>query len=196
MIRIAVTLPQIGPGEPRFVREILERGWDYVHLRHPGATLAEMRRLIEAVPQECHGRLRLHGHFELTNEFNLGGLHLNGRCPLAPRLYAGKLSRSCHSIEETRRFPETEYVTLSPIFDSISKAGYKGAFSQEQLKGLRARDHVVALGGICPQRIPRLAPYPFYGVALSGYLFSADDADTLIKRIQEIDNQINICFNS
>ena len=112
MMRIAVTGTDPRHDEGEWIATILREGWDAVHLRHPAASLSEMRRLIESVPQQFHSRLRLHGHFELINEFNVGGLHLNRRCPAPPANYRGGLSRSCHTIEEIATADShLEYVT-------------------------------------------------------------------------------------
>lgn len=169
-IRIFITPEDIEPDEPRRIADVLDAGWDYVHLRHPAASLRDMRTLIEAVPQRYHGRLRLHGHFSLAAEFNLGGLHLNRRCPAPPDFYTGPLSRSCHSIEEATAADGCDYVTLSPIFDSISKPGYHAAFADADLRRLNhiSRPLVIALGGITPQRIALLQDYNFAGYAVKG----------------------------
>lgn len=101
--------------EAAAVCALLDAGWHRVHLRHPGASRTDVRKLIEAIPQAFHSCLVLHGHFDLCNDFNLGGLHLNHRCPDAPALYRGALSRSCHSIDELRKCTGLAYATLSPI---------------------------------------------------------------------------------
>ena len=153
------------------ISALLTAGWFRVHLRHPGASRNEIRHIIESIPQELHSHIVLHGHFDLINEFNLGGLHLNRRCPSAPRQYNGALSRSCHSIPELADCPPGmyEYVTLSPVFDSISKSSYPSAFSREQLLMLdRVATPVIALGGISPDNISQLSPYNFSGYAMLG----------------------------
>lgn len=171
MIRIAIT-PEHLDDESRealTARVLLESGWDRVHLRHPGASRTDIRRLIEAIPQELHDRLVLHGHFDLCNEFNLGGLHLNHRCPAPPALYRGPLSRSCHSVEELRQCTKLAYATLSPIFDSISKQGYGSRFSDAALAELSGiTTPVIALGGVTPEQIPVLRSYNFKGFAMLG----------------------------
>lgn len=172
MIKIAITPELIDESrEYLHIRAILDAGWDRVHLRHPSASLSDIRRLIEAIPQHYHRKIVLHGHFELCNYFNLGGLHLNSRCPVAPKLYHGGLSKSCHSIEELKQAGNLTYVTLSPIFDSISKNGYIAAFSHDDLKRLDGIDTpVIALGGVTPQRIKTLEQYNFSGFAMLGSL--------------------------
>lgn len=174
LLRIAITPEEITDSEPQWVTRILDRGWDMVHLRHPMASLRDMRNLIEAIPQRYHSRLRLHGHFILTNEFNLGGIHLNRRCPMPPDNYSGPYSRSCHSLEEIAASSACDYVTLSPIFDSISKIGYKAAFSHTELLRLNeiTSPLVIALGGIIPERIEELTRYNFGGYAVKGAISS------------------------
>lgn len=172
MKRIAIT-PEIldGRTEPLLIRTILESGWDRVHLRHPAASRNEIQRVIEAIPQELHGRIVLHGHFDLVNYFNLGGLHLNHRCQTAPANYHGALSKSCHSIDEVNRSADYNYVMLSPIFDSISKLGYRSAFTSKELSALpRASVPVIALGGIDPSRIASVREFGFDGFAMLGAL--------------------------
>ncbi|MBQ9077883.1 MAG: thiamine phosphate synthase [Muribaculaceae bacterium] len=188
--RIAITPPEISTGEADYITVILDAGWDYVHLRHPKASTSEVRRIIESIPQQHHRRLKLHGHFELINEFNLGGLHLNHRCPAPPALYSGALSKSCHSIEETADIGRYEYVTLSPIFDSISKTGYKAAFTDRALTEIPP-SKVIALGGITPERLHDVMQYPFSGIAVLGYLFNATDSKNLRQRIAEFETKLN-----
>lgn len=186
MMRIAITPPDIQEDEPRRIMAILDAGWDKVHLRHPSATLTEMRRLIEAMPQRMHGRMRLHGHFELLNEFNLGGIQLNSRCTVPPANYTGRYSRSCHTVEETRAATGCDYVTLSPIFDSISKHGYRSNFREEDFAALPA-GKVIALGGITPDNITIVRQYPFAGYAVLGYLFGVP-FNEFARRLQQFDN--------
>lgn len=189
MQRIAITTPEIRSDEPVMIRTILDNGWDRIHLRHPDASLRDVRRLIESIPQKYHSRLRLHGHFALINEFNIGGLHLNHRCPAPPPHYNGLLSRSCHSIDEIRTCRDMEYVTLSPIFDSISKSGYHSAFSPAELQSLSevASVPVIALGGVTPHNVGTLTNYGFAGFATLGYLMGAKDNDDLRLRLLQFD---------
>lgn len=187
MKRIAITSTEIFDQEASYIVTILDAGWDYVHLRHPSATLRDMRRVIEAVPQKYHRRLRLHGHFELVNEFNLGGLHLNSRCPLAPENYNGSVSRTCHSLDEVKNVGSVEYVTLSPIFDSVSKVGYNAAFGRDELSSIVKDDKVIALGGVTPHTVAELSRYGFIGYAVLGYLFNSPDVSILKNRLDEFE---------
>lgn len=188
MMRIAITGTEPRPDEGEWIATILREGWDAVHLRHPAASLNEMRRVIESVPQQFHSRLRLHGHFELTNEFNIGGLHLNSRCPAPPANYRGRLSRSCHSVGEIASADSAlEYVTLSPVFDSISKPGYTAAFSDSDLSEIETFSSpiVIALGGVTPRHIDVIRRWGFGGYAVLGYLWEATGRHDLVDRLRQ-----------
>lgn len=169
--RIAVTPEEPFDDEGRRINALLDSGaFTDVHLRHPRTSLRRMMEIIAGVAPRHHGRLHLHGHFDLTNEFNLGGLHLNRRCPLPPEGYAGCLSASCHTLSEIERCRRAglSYVTLSPVFDSLSKAGYRAAFTPEELRSLDGVSgiDVIALGGVTPARLAELAAYNFAGYAM------------------------------
>lgn len=170
-LRIFITSEEIQDGEADRIADLLDSGlWDIAHIRHPQATLRDMRNLIESIPQRLHRRLRIHGHFCLASEFNLGGLHLNRRCPALPAFYDGPHSRSCHSITEVLDSADCDYVMLSPIFDSISKQGYNAAFTDRDLMKLNDIEcpRVIALGGVTPERLSRLSEYKFSGYAVKG----------------------------
>ncbi len=180
---IAVITPhEIADDEALKVTALLRTGAaDVVHLRHPGATLRQMRFLIESVPQCWHGRLRLHGHFALLDEFNLAGPHLNSRCPEWHRPVlpgAGHwhptITRSCHSASELADIDRYEYVTLSPVYPSISKPGYGAVSPLSHLTPDVAGKPVVALGGVTPQNLDELHRAGFSGAALLGAVWQGD----------------------
>lgn len=189
MKKIAITPEKDFANEILFICKILSEGFDYVHIRKPNSSLREVRNLIESIPQEFHNKLKLHGHFELINEFNIGGLHLNHRCPAPPQNCSLRLSRSCHSLKELSEAPERyEYMFLSPIFDSISKSGYKSAFKDEEITNglIEYPGKVIALGGITGENISRIKDYGFAGGAFLGYLFNSESIGILSERIKII----------
>lgn len=167
---IAITPESPVADEGAKAAALLRGGFARVHLRHPGALRRDIQAIIEAVPPEFHSRLVLHGHFDLVHDFNLGGLHLNHRCPTPPAGYRGCLSCSCHSIDELDGAKEFAYVTLSPILDSVSKTGYRGRFTLTQLLEIPAvtKVPVIALGGITPEKVIMLKSLPFSGYAMLG----------------------------
>lgn len=169
---IVITTPDFRPDEAKVIPRLLDEGIDRVHLRKPGAADTDLRRLIEALPAELYPRLTLHDDLPLATEYGLGGVHLNGRNPEPPDGFRGLVSRSCHTFDETASCPREDYLFLSPIFDSISKHGYRAAFSEAALREAAARgvlgERVYALGGVEPGLLPRVKEYGFGGAALLG----------------------------
>lgn len=155
---------------------------DFVHIRKPDETTRTVRALIEAIPQQFHCRLRLHGHFVLLNEFNLAGAQLGQRCPEAPKSARG-ISRSCHSTEELENCTGMDYATLSPVFLSISKPGYHSATSLSTVPpGMPCP--VIALGGVTPSRFEALAAGGYSGAAMLGWMWDKGSAlEVKLRRI-------------
>lgn len=170
---IVITSPEFLQGEADFIDRLFGHGLDRLHLRKPGAEIGECRRLLDGISREWLPRIVVHDNFGLCREYGLGGVHLNGRNPMAPPNHEGSVSRSCHSLEEISRYKgECDYLTLSPIFNSISKQGYMAAFGPGQLAAARDSGlidrRVIALGGVTLENIPRVKELGFGGVAILG----------------------------
>lgn len=179
---IVITSPGFLQGEADFIDRLFGHGLDRLHLRKPGADIGECRRLLDGISREWLPRIVVHDNFGLCREYGLGGVHLNGRNPMAPPNHEGSVSRSCHSLEEISRYKgECDYLTLSPIFNSISKQGYMAAFGPGQLAAARDSGlidrRVIALGGVTLENIPRVKELGFGGVAILGDVWQrmADD---------------------
>lgn len=169
-----ITLPWFFVGEAaRIVALLQRREVDYVHIRKPEARWEDMEKLVESIPQACRNRIVLHDHFPLAEKYRLFGIHLNRRNPEVPRGWKGSVSRSCHSLEEVVRWKDRcDYVTLSPIFDSISKAGYRSAFTREEIaeaarKGI-IDEKVMALGGVTFNKMKEVTAMGFGGGMILG----------------------------
>ena len=118
----------------------------------------------------------IHDYPELYEEFSLKGIHVNKNVPSLPHDYKGYRTRSCHSLEEVQRYKEEyDYVFLSPIFDSISKVGYRSGFTKEELLEASAMgiidEKVIALGGVTFDKIPYLKKLNFGGAAMIGGIY-------------------------
>lgn len=184
-ITIAITPEKPVEEEASKIAMLLDGGIRYVHLRHPEATEAELAAIIEDVPERLRGRVRLHSHFALIDRCGLGGAHLNSRWS---SYYGrtGTLSRSCHTLKELADMTLYEYVTLSPIYDSISKEGYRSAFNPAAVCNEIAGRNVIALGGVTPDRFRELAEAGFIGAAMLGYLWGTPSLIELQNRIQTV----------
>lgn len=177
---IVITLPDFFDREADAITAKFQAGLSGLHLRKPESTAEELRSLLSRIPAVYHDRIVIHEHFELIDEFNLRGIHLNRRNPEPPKSVKRTkyhVSCSCHGIAElTQRKAEGftygdgshgdfAYLSLSPIFNSISKQGYNAAFTPQELLEAKANgiiDHrVAALGGIDHDNIATLSDYGF-----------------------------------
>lgn len=170
---IVITLPNFFDGEAEQIVRLLRSSVDLVHIRKPQATLHDVETLLGQIPREYHSRLVLHDHHSLAATYHLYGVHLNSRNPLPPAGWKGSVSRSCHSLEEVAEWKDRcRYVSLSPVFDSISKQGYRAAFTASQLAQARAQgiiDHrVLALGGVTFSRLDEVLRMGFGGAMILG----------------------------
>lgn len=182
-ITIAITAPEANAAgaeaEAAQVRALIETdAVEFVHLRKPDMSEEYMRTLIEAIPLDMRCRLTLHDHFNPALSAGIGGLHLNSRFSEPPAQWQGRLSRSCHTLEEAKEWaanPAINYVTLSPVFDSISKPGHHAAFTLKDLEGKLPKGKVIALGGVTPERFGQLQHYGFAGASMLGYIWEGGD---------------------
>lgn len=204
MRTIIITRPEFFEGETELVNELFRLGMERLHLRKPQATEKEMTEWLDQIDRPFRHLIVLHDYHELAHTYGLGGIHLNRRNPEIPAWVANEkaqrdftLSRSCHSIEEvSNSFQPSasqpilfDYVTLSPIFDSISKVGYGAAFSHQELRQARQEglfDHpVYALGGISLDRLTDVHDMGFYGAAILGDLWRSNPLYQLQKILMQ-----------
>ena len=172
---IVITRPDFFEGEAAKIAQLLQSGRaDLVHIRKPRASQSEVEQLLFSIPSELYSRLVLHDHHSLAIKYGLRGVHLNSRNPEPPAGWSGAVSISCHTLSELsecRRKPYA-YMSLSPIFDSISKRGYRSAFSADDIAAARSQglidERVMALGGITFDKITEIKEMGFGGAMILG----------------------------
>lgn len=215
---IVITTETFFDGEADAVNLLFENRLDTLHLRKPHASLQETKDFLFRIKSCFRARIVIHDHYQLMNIFSIKGIHLNRRSKdnlkhapntndskiimskvNSPRYGRGQeggcsLSRSCHSLEEITASSYCDYVFLSPIFDSISKAGYIQAFTHQHLHEAKSasiiNENVIALGGVTTENIPIARAFGFGGVAVLGALWDsfADNRNVseLLKRFNEL----------
>ena len=172
---IVITQPYFFQGEAERIVQLLSGGVvDIVHIRKPETSQGEVERLLDAIPSAFYSRLVLHDHHPLAIKYHLRGVHLNSRNPQAPEGFDGAVSISCHSLDELAECRQRPYVymSLSPVFDSISKPGYHSAFTAQQIAEARQQgliDHrVMALGGVTFDKVNEVLEMGFGGAMILG----------------------------
>ena len=174
---IIITSPDFIPDEARIVTELFKAGLDLLHVRKPDADVHAVENLLQGIAPEYRTRIVIHDFFSLKDKYLLGGIHLNSRHPEVPANYEGILSRACHSLEEVESTVSLfNYVLMSPVYDSISKQGYRSGYSQEALQQAQAEriinEKVVALGGISAANLSEIKALGFGGAALLGDIWN------------------------
>jgi thiamine-phosphate pyrophosphorylase len=162
-----------------------------LHVRKPGWSRAELADYLQAIDPQYRSRLVLHSHYDLAHEYGLGGIHLTEtarRASSLPRLLRGlgrlSVSASLHTLADVQQHRRRyNYVTLSPIFNSISKENYLSSFDltqvQAMLRKLAARPgyrpQVLALGGIEATNVAQVRQLGFAGAAVLGSIWQSPD---------------------
>ena len=168
---IVITAAEAVENETVICNLLFAAGLEILHLRKPGWRTEGYEQFITAIEPRYRERIVVHDHYELVDKYRLRGIHLRSGEAGKHALYPKVNSISCHSVEEIRSLPfRPSYCFLSPVFDSISKAGYSSPFGQvPEVKECPVP--VIALGGITPERVDACREAGFAGVAVLGYLW-------------------------
>lgn len=175
---IVISHPDQFEHEARLINRLFTEGMLHFHLRKPDWSESEIRNLLHEINPAHRSKIVIHDNFEIGVEFNLGGIHFTDRTKAKMNewlSFQGSKSLSCHSLEELKDLPTAiDYAFLSPIFPSISKAGYSADFDTEEvatsLASIKTRK-VIALGGISPANVQSCNQTGFEGVAVLGFIW-------------------------
>jgi thiamine-phosphate pyrophosphorylase len=192
---LIITLPFLLKNEAQALQELVSRSDSPLHIRKPETSSIELCRLLEQIPHR--ETLSIHHLPQIGQTFQLGGFHTH--FPQVVAHSARFLSCPCHSIQQAREVSGVDYLFLSPIFNSISKAGYSSTFTPEELSLQlpSISTPTVALGGICRQNIGQLRAWGFAGAAVLGDLWVHDQRKIHIKEtLQRFDQLCKLWQNN
>ena len=194
--------------ELQIINSLFANGLQQLHVRKPGFGYEEYKAYISNIDAQYHKRIVVCSAFELYSEWGLGGVHLNSHIRDDAAVLAqvahvpmGHISTSFHSWQEVRdNERQYGYVFISPVFDSISKAGYKTAIDVQECASVRREvvaargycPHIVGLGGVGAEQVRILQANGFDGAALLGSVWGAEDvgdAFVNIMAVQEASGQ-------
>ncbi|MBD5367378.1 MAG: thiamine phosphate synthase [Bacteroides sp.] len=172
---VVFTPPAPVDNEAQKIERLLGAGANIVSLRKPGIGVRYIESVLKQLRPELRHRIRLHDNPELARAFGTG-FQLNSRTPQVTDIDHSSMSKSCHTINEVLETNGVDYVTLSPIYDSISKAGYKSQFDLSSLDLSSVDVSVVAMGGMTLDRIPLIRAAGFAGAAFLGDVWRDTDS--------------------
>lgn len=182
---VLFTSPEMRSGEVEMVHQMFQSGLVRLHLRRPGASLAEVWRFISQIPREFHPRIVLHSQHVLATCFQLGGVHLTSaaRKSWSKRLLAkivrwirgGAYTTSWHLGDDSKATLPFTYGFLSPLYPSVSKPGYGGSCSAIEVTQflLNSQVPVYALGGVTVEKLQEVHNQGFRGVGILGAVWQS-----------------------
>ena len=176
------TSPDFLEGEANALTTMLALGLPFLHLRKPKSNIKHSRALLANIDARYHHKIILHQHWELIEEFALGGLHWTEgrRATETPSNFARHVAvqqkkgwivgTSIHQPEQLLEMPPSlDYVTVSPIFESISKPEHLAKYEWHD-----TQEHpflLVALGGVAPSTLSKAQVRGFRSVGLLGAIW-------------------------
>jgi thiamine-phosphate pyrophosphorylase len=194
---VVISPPEDLSGEGAIVNELFRAGLTRFYLRKGGVSRGELVSYIGAIEPSFLGRVVIGSHFELIDEFGLGGAHLPTEARLNKSIFAqwvgrrtaeGKrLSTSVHSADElTALGANFDFTFFSPVFGSISKGLPRGGFTDGELReaacgGVNA---VYALGGISRETIRGAQDLGFSGCGVIGAVWESSDPVAAFRGLQ------------
>jgi thiamine-phosphate pyrophosphorylase len=190
MIIILIS-PEKERKELEFLPSLFESGLQYFHIRKPSFDENQLKHYIRSIPEKFHKYIVIHSFHHLIKEFTLKGIHFPEHIRKNTTSFPGDVhtSSSFHTVEELKNCnTRFDYVFLSPIFNSISKAGYSSDFELPIIKKeLQMIDQkVVALGGIDEVNLKEVKQTGFAGIALLGAIWQDDDPIRKFSRLRNI----------
>lgn len=156
-----------------------------LQLRKPDWDVKEIASLLEKIPAVFHQRIVAHYFPQLLESFRLKGWHFS---PARPAESSTKpVSASVHSLEELREFvPHYTYLFCSPLFDSISKPGYRATEWNISGESDSVKNKAVALGGISELTIPVARNRGFHNFAVLGSVWNSPDPVSSAKQLSKL----------
>lgn len=148
-----------------------------VHVRKPDSTVNELVQLLQKIDAAYHSRIVIHQHHQLAELFDLGGIHFTEAHRLKQIPTEKTVSTSFHDLKTSLNEQEHyRYFFCSPVFQSISKAGYSTNENWNIIGETDTfRQKAVALGGIDLTKLSEVRQRGFQHIAVLGSVWQAVD---------------------
>ena len=189
---IVISDPAPVSNEATFINQLFDEGLAVFHLRKPESTEQEMMALLQKINAAHYPKIALHAHHSIADRFGINRLHIH---EAARKQMEGAgmndarntvFSTSIHNSADYADLPDLfDYTFLGPVFDSISKMGYKALTGDQRiLIPQKKQVQLIALGGINAANCSLPLEWGFDGVAVLGALWK--DPAQLIKNFKAI----------
>lgn len=188
MIQI-ITHPGHIPDETTIWKQLLNEGADSILLRKPGWPAEDYEALLLQTDPVCYPKLIIADHAVLCGRYGLQGVHFGEHARAGANVKKQQfLSSSIHSVDTLHTISnDWDQLLLSPVFDSISKKGYRAAFDENFRLGKNGfKGTVLALGGINANTAGKARDMLFDGIALLGAIW--EDPKKAVSEYSNISN--------
>ncbi|MES2555980.1 MAG: thiamine phosphate synthase [Bacteroidota bacterium] len=174
---ILFTTPDFNNNESLLLNQMLENPALRVHLRKPDSTVNELEQFLKTIDSAYHSRIVIHQHHQLAETYNLGGIHFTEAHRLQQPLVTNAVSTSFHQLRTAiKEYQSYDYFFCSPVFPSISKAGYTTSENWNISGEAESfRQKAVALGGIDRTKLTEVCDRGFEHIAVLGSVWQAPD---------------------
>src|SRR5688572_17237998 len=179
------------PNEPTLINNLLDEGLEIFHLRKPGLNMKDTIDLLLQIKDEHRSKLVMHDHHAIAEKIGTKRLHFSEEKRLYTTDHELKqwrskhytLSTSIHTLDALEGLSSHfQYAFLGPVFDSISKPGYKASQSF-QLTSEKRPIELIAIGGVTSNNIREIERANFDGAALLGAVWQ--DPQSALKIFQD-----------
>ncbi len=192
-------MPTDHPQEHQLLEQMVGMGINIIHVRKPGYGRRKLSEYLKKLSPAVRRVTVIHQHHSLCLKFGIKGIHLThelrksfffGILPamwlktIKPNL---QVSTGFHNLFDLTHNHKSlfSYVFISPVFDSISKAGHKSNISLRRLQDTmdKTKYEVYALGGVDPSKVIPLKEANLHGCALMGAVWENQDPIAVVEEV-------------
>ena len=181
------------PNEIETLHQLFQEGLEYYHFRKPNKDYKAHCNYLNQIDTQYHNRIVVHYHHELINTYKLKGIHFQeqkrkdhienpGQYFKNLSMYGKTISSSFHEPQDVEACDfEFDYHLLSPVFTSISKAGYSGrGFDVSSIDKT-----IIGMGGVTPHNLLKFDALGYKGVGVLGGIWNAENPIEVFKKIKK-----------
>ncbi|HEY4800864.1 MAG TPA: thiamine phosphate synthase [Bacteroidia bacterium] len=163
---IIISNPTNLADEIKLVSELFENGMALFQINKPDFSEKELENYSLQLPDKYKSKTFLHSDF-----------------------------LKFHSLEELENHKlKYDLAFLSPVFDSISKKGYKSNFNLSEMKEKIKGKNIIALGGIDEDKLEICRQLGFAGVAVCGAIWESKNPLEKFIRIKKICQKTDLVY--
>lgn len=186
--------------ETQILNQLLESDLEGYHLSKPNKNYQEHVDFLKEINPDYHNRIVLHNFHELTNDFDLKGIHFEEqqrrkyietptRYFKDLKLFGKTISSSFSELNDLVDSDfEFDYHLLSPIFSSENQPNSEGS----QIDVSDVDKLIIGMGGIDAHNIHKVFNLGYQGVAVLESVWNSNDPVGSFTDLKTIHDSIRI----